>query len=188
MNTDLQKQHQSIQKDLIKLLKLKSSMSCPKITKVTLNMGLGQAEKKQLEVAVKHMELIAGQKPVVTRVRKSEANFKIREGWPIGVKVTLRRDRMYRFLEHLILVAMPAQREFNGLTKKSVDRQGNLAFGISDHSIFRSIPFEQIQGRLGFDVCITTSATDSEAGFALLKLMGLPFKEKLSGDKDGKEE
>ena len=185
MNTNLQKHYQSIEKELIKKLGLSSVMACPKINKITLNMGLGQVEKKHLELAVKHMELIAGQKPVVTRVRKSEANFKIREGWPIGVKVTLRRDRMFRFLEHLVLVAIPAQRDFNGLTKKSMDKQGNLSFGIVDHSIFRSIPFEQIQGRIGFDVSITTSARDAESGFMLLKMMGLPFKENLSGDING---
>ena len=184
-STDLKVRQEAIQAELKKLLGVKSVMACPKITKVTLNMGLGQVEKKQLEVAVEHMELIAGQKPVVTRVRKSEANFKIREGWPIGVKVTLRKERMFRFLEHLLFVAMPAQREFNGLTKKSVDQQGNLSFGIPDHSVFRSIPFEKIQGRIGFDVTLTTSARDAESGFALLKMMGLPFKEDISGGKDG---
>lgn len=186
MNTDLQKQYQSIEKDLVKALKLSSVMAKPGIAKITINVGLGQeASKDEVEKVSQDIMKIAGQKPIVTYVKKSEAGFKIRQGWPIGLKVTLRGDRMYRFLEHLLFVCLPALREFNGLSKKSLDRQGNLSFGIPDYSVFRCIPFEQQRRRVGMDVCITTTATNQEAGYELLCLMGLPFKEKISGDKDG---
>lgn len=159
----------------------------PEIQKVTINVGLGQeaSSKELLDKVVKDIERIAGQKPIVTYAKKSEANFKIRKGWPIGVKVTLRRERMQHFLKNLLYVSMPAQREFNGLTKKSIDRQGNLSFGMNDLSIFRSIPFEQARRRVGMDICVTTSAKTQESGYELLKFVGFPFKENLSGDKHG---
>jgi len=189
MKTDLDKQYQSIKPELMKALGMKSIMAVPGIKKVTLNVGLGQdASKEDVERAVSDIEKISGQKPIVTYVKRSEAGFKIRQGWPIGVKVTLRRDNMYRFLEHLLLICLPALREFNGLTKKSIDRQGNISFGLSDYSVFRSIPFEQIKRRTGMDVCITTSASDSASGFELLKRMGFPFKENMSGGDNGNEE
>ena len=186
MNTDLQKHYQEIKPALKKALGCKSVMALPAITKITLNVGLGQeASKDDVERTISEIEKISGQRPIVTHVKKSEAGFKIRQGWPIGVKVTLRDKNMYKFLEHLILVCLPAVREFNGLSKKSIDRQGNLSFGLSDYSVFRSIPFEQIKRRSGMDICLTTSATDSESGYTLFKLMGLPFKENLSGDGNG---
>ena len=186
MNTDLQKHYKEIQPELLKILGCKSVMALPKITKITLNVGLGQeASKDDIERTLSEIELISGQKPVVTHVKKSEAGFKIRQGWPIGVKVTLRDKRMYLFLAHLILVCLPAVREFNGLSKKSIDRQGNLSFGLSDYSVFRSIPFEKIKRRTGMDISLTTSAADADSGFALFKLMGIPFKENFSGDDNG---
>ena len=189
MNTDLEKQYKSIEPALMKALGLSSVMAVPGIKKITINVGLGQeASKDDVERTCNDIASIAGQKPIVTYVKRSEAGFKIREGWPIGVKVTLRGPRMYRFLEHLLFVCLPAVREFNGLTKKSLDRQGNLSFGLPDYSVFRSIPFEQTKRRMGMDVCITTSAKDAESGYALLSQMGLPFKESVSGDKNGNEE
>lgn len=186
MNIDLQKHYKEIQPELKKTLGCKSVMALPEITKITLNVGLGQeASKDDVERTLSEIELISGQKPIVTYVKKSEAGFKIRQGWPIGVKVTLRGKNMYHFLAHLMLVCLPAVREFNGLSKKSIDRQGNLSFGLSDYSVFRSIPFEKIKRRTGMDICLTTSASDANAGFALLKLMGIPFRENFSGDDNG---
>ncbi len=186
MNVNLHKQYKTILPELQKELGEKSVMAVPGISKVTINVGLGQdAAKDDIDRTVAEIQLISGQKPIVTYVKKSEAGFKIREGWPIGVKVTLRSDNMYRFLEHLLFVCMPAVREFNGLTKKSIDQQGNISFGLSDYSVFRSIPFEQIKKRMGMDVCVTTSASSKEGGYELLKRMGFPFKENVSGGEHG---
>lgn len=186
MKVDFKEQSQAIVPKLVKELKFSSSMEAPKITKVTVNVGLGQeATKEEMTRVCEDIARITGQKPIVTYVKKSEAGFKIRKGWPLGVKVTLRRERMYRFLEYLILVCLPAVREFNGLSKKSLDRQGNLSFGLVDYSVFRSIPYVEKRRRVGMDVCITTSAKDQEAGFALFTLMGFPFKENTSGDDNG---
>ena len=187
MNVNFDKQYENILPALQKAIGTSNKMETPRILKVTLNIGLGQeaSSKELVDKTVKDVELMTGQKPIVTYAKKSEANFKIRKGWPIGVKVTLRADKMNHFLKHLLYVCMPAMREFNGLTKKSIDRQGNLSFGINDYSVFRSIPFEQVKRRMGMDVCVTTSARDAKSGYELLKLMGFPFKESLSGDKDG---
>ena len=190
MSTDLKQHYKDIQADLMKRIGVKTPMAAPKITKVTVNMGMGvqASDKKELERALSEMELITGQKPIITRARRSEANFKIRQGWPIGVKVTLRGERMHRFLEYLLYVSLPAVREFSGLSKKSLDKQGNLSFGIPDQSVFRSIPFDQIQSIRGLDIAVTTTAFDAESGFVMLKLMGFPFKDKLAGDVDGNQE
>jgi large subunit ribosomal protein L5 len=186
MNTNLREQSKEIKTDLIKQLALTSSMACPYIKKITVNVGLGQeAGKDDVEKVVADIARITGQKPIVTYVKNSEAGFKIRKGWPIGVKVTLRREKMYRFLEYVLLVCLPAVREFNGLNKKALDRQGNLSFGLIDYSVFRSIPYEQNRKRVGMDICVTTSARDQKSGFALLKLMGVPFKVNASGDDNG---
>lgn len=186
MSTELAKKSLSVRQDLVKELGLTSVMASPKIDKVTINVGLGQeASKDDVEKVVGDITKITGQKPVVTYVKKSEAGFKIRKGWPIGVKVTLRREKMYRFLEYLLWVCLPAVREFNGLSKKSLDRQGNLSFGLVDYTVFRSIPYEQNRRTLGMDICITTSARNQESGFALLRSMGFPFKESISGDENG---
>lgn len=159
----------------------------PTVQKVTVNVGLGQEASNNdlLNKVCADIEKITGQKPIVTYAKTSEANFKIRKGWPIGVKVTLRREKMNHFLKNLLFVTMPAQREFNGLTKKSIDQQGNLSFGMTDLSVFRSIPFEQSRRRVGMDIAVTTSASDKESGYELLKFVGFPFKESLSGDKNG---
>ncbi|MDC3181268.1 50S ribosomal protein L5 [Gammaproteobacteria bacterium] len=173
----------SLIKEVMKKHELSSCMQVPAISKITISMGMGQSasDKKELESALKEIELIAGQKPVVTRVRRSEANFKIRQGWPIGVKVTLRRERMHDFLNFLLRITLPAVREFRGFKKKSLDQQGNLSFGIPDQSVFRTIPFDMISTIRGMDICITTSCRDRELSYDVLKHMGFPFKQ----DKDG---
>lgn len=186
MTVNFKEQSQAIRPKLVKELGLSSVMASPKITKVTVNVGLGQeAAKDDIKKVSDDIARITGQRPIVTYVKKSEAGFKIRKGWPIGLKVTLRRERMYHFLEYVVAVCLPAVREFNGLSKKSLDKQGNLSFGLVDYSIFRSVPYEQNRRRVGMDICITTSAKDQEAGFALFTMMGFPFKENTSGDENG---
>ena len=161
-------------------LGLESIMAVPKVTKVTLNMGVGEAmnDKKLLERAVEDMTLIAGQKPLVTKARKSVANFKIRDGMPIGCKVTLRGDRMYEFLDRLIGIAIPRERDFRGLNPKSFDKQGNYSFGIKEQIIFPEINYDNIDNIRGMDVCINTSAKSQEHAKALLKALDFPFKER----------
>tara|TARA_B100000029_G_C16827244_1_gene686481 strand:- start:60 stop:524 length:465 start_codon:yes stop_codon:yes gene_type:complete len=153
-------------------------MQIPKITKVTLNMGLGEsvADKKIIENAVNDMTKIAGQKPVVTKARKSIANFKVREGWPIGCKVTLRRERMYEFLERLITIAIPRIRDFRGLNSKSFDGRGNYSIGIKEQIIFPEIDFDKIDSIRGIDITITTSARTNEEALALLTSFKLPIR------------
>ena len=165
-------------KELIKQFGYKSSMQVPKITKITLNMGLGEAvaDKKIIENAVNDISKIAGQKPVVTKARKSVANFKVREGWPIGCKVTLRRERMYEFLERLISIAIPRIRDFRGLNAKSFDGRGNYSIGIKEQIIFPEIDFDKIDSLRGMDITITTSARTNEEARALLTLFKLPIK------------
>ena len=157
---------------------LESIMAVPKVTKVTLNMGVGEAmnDKKLLERAVEDMTLIAGQKPLVTKARKSVANFKIRDGMPIGCKVTLRGDRMYEFLDRLIGIAIPRERDFRGLETKSFDGRGNYSMGIKEHIIFPEIDYDKVDKIRGMDICISTSAIDDESGEALLRAMKFPFK------------
>ena len=159
-------------------LGLESIMAVPKVTKVTLNMGVGEAmnDKKLLEQAVEDMTLIAGQKPLVTKARKSVANFKIRDGMPIGCKVTLRGDRMYEFLDRLIGIAIPRERDFRGLETKSFDGRGNYSMGIKEHIIFPEIDYDKVDKIRGMDICISTSAIDDESGEALLRAMKFPFK------------
>ena len=159
-------------------LGLESIMAVPKVTKVTLNMGVGDAlnDKKLLERAVEDMTLIAGQKPLVTKARKSVANFKIRDGMPIGCKVTLRGDRMYEFLDRLIGIAIPRERDFRGLETKSFDGRGNYSMGIKEQIIFPEIDYDKVDKIRGMDICISTSATDDESGEALLRAMKFPFK------------
>ena len=168
----------NITKELTKQFGYKSCMQIPKITKVTLNMGLGEsvADKKIIENAVNDMTKIAGQKPVVTKARKSIANFKVREGWPIGCKVTLRGDRMYDFLQRLLAVAIPRERDFRGLETKSFDGRGNYSMGIKEHIIFPEIDYDKVDKIRGLDICSSTSAQDDESGEALLRAMKFPFK------------
>ena len=137
-----------------------SVMEVPRIEKITLNMGVGEAvgDKKILENALGDMEKIAGQKPVITRARKSVAGFKIREGWPIGCKVTLRRERMYEFLDRLINIALPRVRDFRGMSPKSFDRQGNYSMGVKEQIIFPEIDYDKIDALRGMDITIPTSA------------------------------
>ena len=159
-------------------LGLDNVMEVPKITKITLNMGVGEAlaDKKVLEHAVKNLEQIAGQKPVVTKARKSIAGFKVREGWPIGCKVTLRSDRMYEFLERLVGIAIPRIRDFRGISPKSFDGRGNFAMGVSEQIIFPEIDYDKVDKLRGLDITITTSARTDDEGRALLKAFNFPFK------------
>jgi large subunit ribosomal protein L5 len=156
----------------------KSLMQVPKITKITLNMGLGEAvaDKKVIEHGVADMTKIAGQKPVVTNARKSVANFKVREGWPVGCKVTLRRERMYEFLDRLIAIAIPRIRDFRGLNAKSFDGRGNYNMGIKEQIIFPEIDYDKIDELRGMDITITTSARTDEEGRALLKAFNFPLR------------
>src|SRR3990167_6545595 len=147
-----------------------SVMAVPKITKITLNMGVGEAvaDKKIMNFAVDDMTKISGQKPIVTKARLSIAGFKIREGWPIGCKVTMRRHRMYEFLDRLINVAIPRIRDFRGLNPKSFDGSGNYSMGIQEQLVFPEIDYDKTDGIRGLDVCITTNAKSDEEARALL--------------------
>lgn len=154
-------------------------MAVPRITKITLNMGVGEAvgDKKVMENAVADLEKISGQKPIVTKSRKSIAGFKIREGWPIGCKVTLRSQRMYEFLDRLISVAIPRIRDFRGVSSKSFDGKGNFAMGITEQIIFPEIDYDQIDSLRGLDITITTTARTDDEGRALLRAFNFPLKE-----------
>ena len=151
----------------------KSVMEVPRITKITLNMGVGEAigDKKSLENAVADLTLIAGQKPVVNKARKSIAGFKVREGWPIGTKVTLRSDRMYEFLERLVSIAIPRIRDFRGINPKQFDGRGNFSMGVSEQIIFPEIDYEKIDKLRGLDITITTTARNDDEGRALLAIV-----------------
>ena len=152
-------------------LGLPNIMAVPRIEKVTLNMGVGDAvaDRKVMESAVADMAAIAGQQPIVCNARKSEAGFKIREGWPIGCKVTLRRQRMFDFLERLVGIAIPRIRDFRGLNPKSFDGRGNFSMGITEQIVFPEIDYDKIDKIRGLDICVTTSATNNEHALALLK-------------------
>ena len=155
-----------------------SVMQAPKVEKITLNMGVGEAinDKKAIEAAVADMQLIAGQKPVVTKARKSIAGFKIREAWPIGCKVTLRGERMYEFLDRLVNVAIPRVRDFRGLNPKSFDGQGNYSLGIQEQIVFPEIDYDKVDKIRGLDITINTSAKNSSEAHALLVAFNFPFK------------
>ncbi len=157
----------------------KSVMQVPRITKITLNMGLGEAvgDKKVLEHALDDMARISGQKPVVTRARKSIAGFKIREGWPIGCMVTLRRERMYEFLDRLINAAIPRIRDFRGLSGRSFDGRGNYSFGVREQIMFPEIDYDKIDALRGLDICITTTARSDDEARALLKAFNFPLRD-----------
>ena len=164
--------------EIQKKLGLKNTQEVPKITKITLNMGVGDAvaDKKVLEKARADMERIAGQKPVSRRARKSVAAFKIRDGMPIGCKVTLRRERMYEFLDRLVNIAIPRIRDFRGLNPKSFDRAGNYSMGVTEQIIFPEINYDEIDAIRGMDITITTTARNPEEGRALLEAFNFPFK------------
>jgi len=159
-------------------LGLKNVMEIPRITKITLNMGVGEAvgDKKVLESAVADMQKISGQKPVITLARKSIAGFKIRDGWPIGCKVTLRSDRMYEFLDRLISIAIPRIRDFRGISPKSFDGRGNFAMGVSEQIIFPEIEYDQVDTLRGMDITITTTARTDDEGRALMRAFNFPLK------------
>lgn len=169
---------ETIVRELMERFQFKSVMQVPKITKITLNMGVGEAigDKKILDNAVGDMEKISGQKAVVTRARKSNAGFKIREGWPIGCKVTLRREQMYEFLDRLINVAIPRIRDFRGLNGKSFDGRGNYSMGVKEQIIFPEIDYDKIDALRGLDITISTTAKTDEEGRALLEAFKFPFK------------
>ena len=158
----------------------KSAMEIPRITKISVNMGLVEAvgNKKIIESAVADLEAITGQKPVVTLARKSVAGFKIRDGWPIGAKVNLRRDRMYEFLDRLISIAIPRIRDFRGLNLKSFDGRGNYTFGLKEQIVFPEIDYDKVDALRGMDVTITTSARNNEEAEALLRGFNFPLKTK----------
>ena len=165
-------------KQLTEQFGYKSVMEVPKVTKITLNMGVGEAltDKKVLENAVADMEKISGQKVVVTKAKKSIAGFKLREGWPVGCKVTLRSDRMYDFLDRLITIAIPRERDFRGLSPKSFDKQGNYSMGVKEQIIFPEIEYDKIDKLRGMDISITTTAKTAEESHALLAAFKFPFR------------
>ena len=174
--------HQKYKDEIVPILKERlgesNVMALPKLTKIVINMGVGQAvnDKKHLTNAVDDLQSISGQKPLVTNARKSVASFKIREGWPMGCKVTLRGKRMYDFVERLINVAIPRERDFRGLNPKSFDKQGNYSFGIKEQIIFPEINYDKIDKVRGMDISIITSTRKDEHALELLKSFNLPFK------------
>ena len=175
-----EKYKKELRSSLKEELGLNNIMAVPKVTKVVINMGVGEAanDKKHLESALENLTVISGQKPIVTKARQSVASFKIREGWPLGCKVTLRGKKMYDFLERLIKIAIPRERDFRGLNPKSFDQQGNYSFGIKEQIIFPEINYDNIDNIRGMDVCINTSAKSQEHAKALLKALDFPFKER----------
>jgi large subunit ribosomal protein L5 len=170
--------HEQIVGQLKDQLGFASVMQVPRIEKITLNMGVGEAinDKKIMDNAVRDMTQISGQKPIVTKARKSVAGFKIREEWPIGCKVTLRRERMYEFLDRLINIAIPRVRDFRGLSPKAFDGRGNYSIGVREQIIFPEIDYDKIDALRGLDVTITTSARNDEEGRALLDAFKFPFR------------
>ncbi len=159
-------------------LQVSNVMQVPRITKITLNMGVGEAiaDRKIVDKAMADLELIAGQKPVMRRARKSVATFKLRDGMPIGCKVTLRRERMYEFLDRLVSIAIPRIRDFRGLSLKSLDGRGNYSMGVQEQIIFPEIDYDHIDAIRGLDITITTSARTDQEGQALLEAFNFPFK------------
>ena len=172
--------NKDIRPELQKTLGYENLMQVPQIKKITLNMGVGEAlqDKKAIEKAQFDMEKLSGQKAVITRAKKSVASFKIREGMPIGVKVTLRRDRMYEFLDRLINIALPRVRDFRGLNQRSFDGNGNYSIGVKEQIIFPEIDYDNVDKIRGLDISITTTARNDEEALALLQAFNFPIKEK----------
>ena len=168
---------ETIAKAMTEKFGYKNVMEVPQIDKIVLNMGVGEAtqDKKKVEQAASEMELIAGQKPVVTKAKKSIAQFKLREGMPIGCKVTLRRERMYEFLDRFVTIALPRVRDFRGLNPKSFDGRGNYACGLKEQLIFPEISYDQVDQVRGMDVIVTTTAKTDDEARELLRLFGFPF-------------
>ena len=169
---------ETVAKQLKEQFGYKNDMEIPRITKITLNMGVGEAiaDRKVMEHAVEDMTKIAGQKPIVIKARKSVAGFKLREGWPVGCKVTLRSERMYEFLDRLISVAIPRIRDFRGLSPKSFDGRGNYNMGVKEQIIFPEIDYDKIDTLRGMDITFTTTAKTDEEGRALLAAFNFPFR------------
>ena len=164
----------------------KNRLEVPRLEKITLNMGVGEAsqDKKKVQTAAEEMALIAGQKPVITKAKKSIAQFKLREGMPIGCKVTLRRERMYEFLDRLVTIAMPRIRDFRGLNPNSFDGRGNYAMGMKEQIVFPEISYDKIDTVRGMDIIVTTTAKTDEEARELLKLFGFPFPAEASEEKE----
>jgi len=175
------KQHYNdvLRQDLIKQFNYQNVMQVPRLEKVVLNMGIGEAvgDSKKIQTAADELMLIAGQKPVITRARKSIATFKLREGMAIGAKVTLRKNRMYDFIDRLITIALPRVRDFRGLSLKSFDGRGNYALGIKEHIVFPEIDYDKVDTILGLDVVVCTTAVSNDEARALLKGFDFPFRE-----------
>ena len=165
---------------MLKTFNYSNVMQVPKIKCISLNMGLGDAKNnsKGLESALDELSLISGQKAVITKAKKDISNFKIRKGWPVGCKVTLRSDKMYEFLERLISIALPRTRDFRGLSHKSFDGRGNYNFGVKEQIIFTEIDYDKIQSIRGINITIATTALSDDHAYELLKLFGMPLKEK----------
>ena len=180
MTTRLEKIYKDeVAPSLMKRFGYKNPMQVPRISKITLNMGVGEAaaNKKVLENATADMARIAGQKPVVTKARVSVASFKIRDGWPIGCKVTLRRAKMYEFLDRLVNIALPRVRDFRGLNPKSFDGRGNFAMGIKEHIVFPEINYDKVDQMWGMDIIVCTTATTDDEARTLLKEFNFPFRQ-----------
>ncbi|MEE3278819.1 MAG: 50S ribosomal protein L5 [Pseudomonadota bacterium] len=179
MNSLQEKYIQEIRPALQKQHGYSSSMQVPCLTKVTLNMGVGEAlgDRKIMDSAISDLSRISGQQPLITKARRSEAGFKIREGYPIGCKVTLRRERMYEFLERLISIAIPRMRDFRGLNPHSFDGNGNFSMGIAEQIVFPEIDYDQIDKIRGLDVAVTNTAETDEAGLELLRAFNFPFRD-----------
>ena len=178
MNRLQEKYLTSVRAELAEKFAYKSSMQIPKVEKIVINMGIGDAvaNVKVLDDAVEELTLITGQKPVVTKARKSIANFKLREGMPIGCKVTLRGERMYQFLDKLVSVALPRVRDFHGINANAFDGRGNYTLGVKEQLIFPEINFDKVKKVRGMDIVIVTTAKTDEEGRTLLQLMGMPFR------------
>ena len=178
MNRLQEKYNNSVKAELVNKFNYKSSMQIPKLEKIVINMGCGDAvaNSKVLDDAVEELTLIAGQKPVVTKAKKSIANFKLREGMPIGCKVTLRGERMYQFFDKLVSVSLPRVRDFRGVNPNAFDGRGNYTLGVKEQLIFPEINFDKIKKIRGMDIVIVTTANTDEEGRSLLTLMGMPFR------------
>jgi len=178
MNRLKEKYQTSVRAELAKKFSYKSTMEIPRLEKIVLNMGVGDAvqNSKMLDDAVVEMTAISGQKPIVTKAKKSIANFKLREGMPIGCKVTLRGERMYEFLDKLVSIALPRVRDFHGINPNGFDGRGNYTLGVKEQLIFPEVNFDQVKKIRGLDIVIVTTAKTDEEGRALLTMLGMPFR------------
>tara|TARA_B100000700_G_scaffold118032_1_gene132745 strand:- start:3357 stop:3938 length:582 start_codon:yes stop_codon:yes gene_type:complete len=181
---------EEVRPHIMKKFNLSSIMQVPKIEKITLNIGIGDAKnnKKALQAALEELMLITGQKPIVTKAKKDVSNFKVRKGFPVGCKVTLRKDFMYEFLERLCAVALPRTRDFKGLSHKSFDGKGNYSFGIKEQIVFAEIDYDKVDSVRGMDVIITTSALNDDISYELLRAMGLPIREVIKKNNDEEQD